>query len=79
MGWPEPTAIIRREKTEWTVTGKDTGYLFVPPEKSLDEIKSRVLRILIEDRKLKGKYAELDSAALTQMLFADMEEDPYSW
>ena len=79
VGWPEPTAIIRREKTEWTVTGKDTGYLFVPPEKSLDEIKSRVLRILIEDRKLKGKYAELDSAALTQMLFADMEEDPYSW
>ena len=79
VGWPEPAVVIRREKTEWTVTGRETGYLFIPLEKSLDEIKNRVLWILIEDRKMEGKYAELDSAALAQIFFAGGEEDPYSW
>lgn len=78
VGWSEPAVVIRREKAEWTVTGREVGYLFIPLEKSLDEIKRRMLRLLIEDRKLKEKYAELDRAALMQMLYADMEErDPF--
>lgn len=79
VGWPEPAVVIRREKTEWTVTGREVGCLFIPLEKSLDEIKRRMLRLLIEDRKLKEKYAELDRASLMQMFFAGGEEDPYSW